>query len=45
MFPESDSKFFLKVVDAETEFFTNDKGEVSYMVLHQNGHDAKAMKK
>jgi hypothetical protein len=45
MFPESDTKFFLKVVDAETEFFTNDKGEVSYMVLHQNGHDAKAMKK
>jgi hypothetical protein len=45
MFPESETKFFLKVVDAETAFFTNDKGEVTYMVLHQGGHDMKAVKK
>jgi CubicO group peptidase (beta-lactamase class C family) len=45
MFAESETKFFLKVVDAETEFFTNDKGEVTYMVLHQGGHDMKAVKK
>jgi CubicO group peptidase (beta-lactamase class C family) len=44
-FPESETKFFLKVVDAQLEFFSDDKGNVSYMVLHQNGHDAKAMKK
>lgn len=45
IYPESQTKFFLKIVDAEVEFFTNDKGDVSYLVLHQNGHDMKAMKK
>jgi hypothetical protein len=29
MFPESQTKFFLTVVDAEVEFFKNDKGEVA----------------
>ena len=29
MFAESETKFFLKVVDAEVEFFKNDKGEVT----------------
>lgn len=45
VFPESETKFFPKAVDAELEFFPNDKGEVSYMVLHQGGHEMKAMKK
>jgi CubicO group peptidase (beta-lactamase class C family) len=45
MFPESETKFFLKVVDAETEFFTNDKGEVTYMVLYQGGREMKGLKK
>ncbi|MDR5726636.1 MAG: serine hydrolase [Terriglobia bacterium] len=45
IFPESQTKFFLKIVDTEVEFFTNDTGEVSYLILHQNGHDIKAMKK
>ncbi len=45
LFPESETKFFLKIVDAETEFFTNDKGEVSYMVLYQGGRDMKGIKK
>jgi CubicO group peptidase (beta-lactamase class C family) len=42
---ESETKFFLTVVDAEVEFFKNDKGEVAYMMLHQGGHDAKAVRK
>jgi CubicO group peptidase (beta-lactamase class C family) len=42
---ESETKFFLTVVDAEVEFFKNDKGEVAYMMLHQGGHDAKGVKK
>jgi len=42
---ESETKFFLTVVDAEVEFFKNEKGEVAYLVLHQNGHDAKGLKK
>ncbi len=44
IFPESETKFFLKVVDAEVEFFPDEKGATSYLVLHQNGHDTKAMK-
>ncbi len=45
IFPESETKFFLKVVDAEVEFFSDEKGQASYMVLHQNGQEAKGMKK
>ena len=42
---ESDTKFFLTVVDAEVEFFKNDKGVVAYMMLHQGGQDVKGVKK
>jgi hypothetical protein len=45
MFAESGTKFFLKVVDAEVEFVRDEKGVVTYLVLHQGGRDAKAMKK
>ena len=45
VYPESQTRFFLKVVDAQVEFFPDDKGQVSYMILHQNGRDTKAMKK
>lgn len=45
IFPESESKFFMKVVDAELEFHTDGKGKVDYLVLHQGGHDYKEMKK
>jgi CubicO group peptidase (beta-lactamase class C family) len=45
VFPETNTKFFLTVVDAEVEFFTDDKGQVSYLKLHQNGHETKGVKK
>ena len=45
VYPETETKFFLTVVDAEVEFFSDDKGQVSYLVLHQNGHETKGMKK
>lgn len=45
VFPESQTKFFLKVVDAEVEFFTDDKGQVSYLVLHQGGQDHKGVRR
>ena len=45
IFPESDSKFFMKVVDAEIEFHADDKGKVDYLVLHQGGQDHKEFKK
>jgi CubicO group peptidase (beta-lactamase class C family) len=45
LFAESETKFFLKVVDAEVEFFKNDKGDVTHLILHQGGHDVKGTKK
>jgi CubicO group peptidase (beta-lactamase class C family) len=45
VFAESDTKFFLKVVDAQIEFFRDDKGAVGYLILHQGGQDMKAPRK
>lgn len=45
LFAESETKFFLKVVDAEVEFFKNEKGEVTHLILHQGGQDQKGIKK
>src|SRR5271157_2720966 len=45
LFAESETKFFLKVVDAQVEFFKNEKGEVTHLMLHQNGRDIKGTKK
>ena len=45
LFPESQTEFFLKVVDAQLEFVKDEKGQIAYLVLHQNGHDQKGMKK
>jgi len=45
VFAESETKFFLKVVDAQLEFVKNHKGEVTHVILHQGGRDAKAPKK
>ncbi len=45
IYPESPTKFFLTVVDAEVEFFSDDKGQVSYIILHQGGQDHKGVRK
>ena len=45
VYPESRTKFFLKVVDAELEFTLGSTGQVTGLVLHQNGHDIKGVKK
>jgi CubicO group peptidase (beta-lactamase class C family) len=42
LFAESETKFFPKVVEAEIEFGRDEKGAVSYLVLHQGGRDMKA---
>jgi hypothetical protein len=42
--PESQTKFFPKVVDAEIEFLSNDKGQVTGIILHQGGTDMKGPK-
>jgi len=45
IFPESDTTFFPKVVDAEIEFVKDNKAEVKEMILHQGGHDTRGVKK
>jgi serine-type D-Ala-D-Ala carboxypeptidase/endopeptidase len=37
IYPESDEKFFYRIVDAQIVFVKNDSGEVEKLVLHQNG--------
>jgi CubicO group peptidase (beta-lactamase class C family) len=45
LFAESETMFFLKLVDAQVEFFKDDKGNVTHLVLHQGGHDGTGTKK
>jgi CubicO group peptidase (beta-lactamase class C family) len=42
MFPESETVFFLKVVDATITFVKDDKGKVGHLLIHQGGLDVKA---
>ena len=42
IFPESDREYFLKVVDAQITFITDDKGRATELVLHQGGRDQHA---
>ena len=44
LFAESETKFFTKVVDAEIEFFKDESGSVSHLILRQNGVDNKAVR-
>jgi CubicO group peptidase (beta-lactamase class C family) len=39
VFPESETKFFLKVVEAQIIFQRDETGNVSQLTLHQNGQD------
>ncbi len=45
LYAESETKFFLKVVDAETEFVKDDKGVVTYLIHRQGPSEIKAPKK
>jgi hypothetical protein len=45
LFPESETKFFLKVVDAQITFVKDDKGVITHAIVHQGGdHKAKKIK-
>ena len=44
IFPESATKFFVTVVDAQISFVKDEQGKVSHLILHQNGLDQKAKK-
>jgi hypothetical protein len=41
VFAESETKFFLKVVDAQVEFFLDPSGAVTHAVMYQNGRERK----
>jgi hypothetical protein len=43
-FPESDTKFFLKVIDADLTFVKNEKGEVTEAIFNMNGRAMRAKK-
>ena len=45
VFPESETVFFLKVVDAQLEFGKDAAGTVTQVTLHQNGRDLVARRK
>jgi len=42
VFPESETDFFYKAVDAQLTFKKNGAGDVTSVVLHQNGLDQEA---
>ena len=44
MYPESETEFFLKVVDAQITFDINDSGSVAGLVLYQGGVESPAPK-
>jgi hypothetical protein len=45
LFAESETKFFLKIIDAQVEFFTDASGAVTHLVIYQGGRDTKATRK
>jgi CubicO group peptidase (beta-lactamase class C family) len=42
---ESETKFFSTAFDADIEFVKDDQGHVTHLMLRQNGHEMKALKK
>jgi len=44
IFPESETHFFCKAVDAQLIFGRDEAGNVSQVILHQNGLDQKAVR-
>lgn len=44
IFPSSETEFFLKVVDAQITFVKNEQGQVTQLILHQNGQNIPARK-
>ncbi len=44
LFPTSETEFFLKVVNAQITFLKNEQGQVTQLILHQNGRTMPAKK-
>ena len=45
VFSEAETKFFLKAVDAQLEFFKDAKGVVTHLMLYQGGQEIKGLRK
>jgi CubicO group peptidase (beta-lactamase class C family) len=45
LFAESETRFFLKVVDAQVEFVKDAQGAITHLVIHQGGRDTNAQRK
>ena len=45
VYPESQTRFFLTIVDAEVEFVPDDKGQFNSVILRQGGQDHKGVRK
>ena len=45
LFAESETRFFLKIVDAQYEFIKDEKGAVTHIILRQGPNEVKAPKK
>ena len=41
LFAETETKFFLKEVDAEVEFIKDNQGRITHLLCHQNGRESK----
>ena len=44
VFAETKTRFFLKVVDAQIEFYKDDTGKVTHLVLFQGGQKLEGKK-
>jgi hypothetical protein len=44
LYPTSATEFFLKVVNAQVTFEKNEQGQVTQLILHQNGRNMPARK-
>ena len=44
LYAESETRFFLKVVEVQMDFVKDGQGKVTHLVLHQGGQDVKANK-
>ncbi|MFC6390804.1 serine hydrolase [Methylorubrum zatmanii] len=42
LFPEGERAFFLRAVDAQITFTTDETGRIAGLILHQNGYDTEA---
>ncbi|SDS70342.1 CubicO group peptidase, beta-lactamase class C family [Mucilaginibacter mallensis] len=43
VYPETKNKFFVKEFNAEAEFITDDKGQVTKVIFYENGHSNEAL--